>query len=115
MSLIKLTVIVLLLGYVTQEISVDNLTLFLPPPFFSTWSSTDTYPSHMGRGHTKARTTQGKHLLVKNSHLPFPSFSIEMYPSQLVGSDQGWFFFCTRDSNLKTYVKMQVLIHGSQC
>lgn len=47
---------------------------FLPPRtiIFSTWSSTDTCPSHTERGHTKARKKQGKHLLVKTSRLSLP-------------------------------------------
>lgn len=59
--------------------------------FFSTWSSTDTYLSHTGRERTKARKTQRKLLLAKNSHF-FTSF-LENDRSQLVWFE-GLLFFC---------------------
>lgn len=58
------------------------------PLVCSTWSSTDTYPSHTERGHTKARTKQGNPLLVKMPHLPPPLLFFWSF-SQLVWSGQG--------------------------
>lgn len=68
---------------------------FLLSPTPSIWSSTDIYPSHMGRRRTKARTTQGKPLPVKSYHLTFFFFSFENYHSHSgIGKDLWFIFFC---------------------
>lgn len=95
------------------EVSVANSPFYFLV-FSSIWSSTDTYPSHMGRGHTKARKTQGKLLLVKKT----PTLPSSLLHLKFIGHSQ-WgmirvrdvFSFCQLNSNMKTW-KIQALIHS---